>query len=178
MSEPTTDRSALAADLEGARIDLHHLVNIATDDDWSRPTSGTRWTNGQLLFHMVFGYMIVHKLLMLARIFAPLPPSISRGFARILNTATPSFDAINYHGSCLAAGVYHRRRMAAKLDRVINSLQRSLNRERDNAFRRGMYYPTRWDPYFREYMTLADIYCYPGQHYDHHRRQLTLTKLI
>jgi hypothetical protein len=24
---------------------------------------------------------------------------------------------------------------------------------------------------------LADIYRYPGQHYDHHRRQLTLTKL-
>ena len=40
-----------------------------------------------------------------------------------------------------------------------------------------MYYLTRWDPYFREYMTLADVYRYPGQHYDHHRRQLTLTKL-
>jgi hypothetical protein len=40
-----------------------------------------------------------------------------------------------------------------------------------------MYYPTRWDPHFREYMTLADVYRYPGQHYDHHHRQLTLTKL-
>jgi hypothetical protein len=26
-------------------------------------------------------------------------------------------------------------------------------------------------------MTVADIYRYPGQHYDHHRRQLTLEKL-
>jgi hypothetical protein len=177
VSEPTTNRADLAADLERARIDLHHLVDIATDDDWSRLTSGTRWTNEQLLFHMVFGCMIVQRLLMLARLFGRLPPFISRGFARILNAATPPFHAINYYGSCLAAHVYSRRRMAAKLDRVINSLQRSLNRERDNAFRRGMYYPTRWDPYFREYMTLADIYRYPGQHYDHHRRQLTLTKL-
>jgi hypothetical protein len=40
-----------------------------------------------------------------------------------------------------------------------------------------MYYPTRWNPNFREYMTLADVYRYPGQHYDDHRRQLTLTKL-
>ena len=177
MSEPTTDRSALSADLERARIDLHHLVDIAADDDWSRSTSDTRWTNEQLLFHMVFGYVIVQRLLMLARLFGRLPPSISRSFARILNAATPPFHAINYYGSCLAARVYNRGRMAAKLDRVINSLQRSLNRERDNAFRRGMYYPTRWDPYFREYMTLADVYLYAGQHYDHHRRQLTLTKL-
>jgi hypothetical protein len=37
--------------------------------------------------------------------------------------------------------------------------------------------PDAMGPYFREYMTLADVYRYPGQHYDHHRRQLTLTKL-
>jgi hypothetical protein len=67
--------------------------------------------------------------------------------------------------------------MVAKLDRVIDWLERSLIRERDNAFRRGMHCPTRWDPYFRDYMTLEDIYRYPGQHYDHHRRQLTLTRM-
>jgi len=26
-------------------------------------------------------------------------------------------------------------------------------------------------------MTLGDVYAYPGQHYDHHRRQLALAKL-
>ena len=67
--------------------------------------------------------------------------------------------------------------MGPKLDRVINALQRSLTRTDDKAFGRGMHYPTRWDPYFRDYMTLADVYRYPGQHYDHHRQQLTLVKL-
>ena len=37
-----------------------------------------------------------------------------------------------------------------------------------------MYYPTRWDPFFTGYMTLADLFRYPTQHYDFHRRQLTL----
>ena len=37
-----------------------------------------------------------------------------------------------------------------------------------------MHYPTRWDPYFTDYMTLADIYQYPTRHCAHHRRQLTL----
>jgi DinB superfamily len=171
------DRSALVADLERVRADFHHLLEIAEDDDWAKPSSGTRWTNEQLLFHMVFGYMVVQRLLILVRLIGRLPRPVSRGFARVLNAATGPFDLINYYGSCMAARVYNRNRMGARLDRVIGSLQRSLRRAPDEALHRGMHYPTRWDPYFRDYMTLADIYRYPGQHYDHHRRQLTLTKL-
>ena len=66
--------------------------------------------------------------------------------------------------------------MAAKLDRVIDALQRSLARQDQKALSRGMHFPNRWDPYFRDYMTLSDVYGYPGKHYDHHRRQLALAR--
>jgi hypothetical protein len=176
MPEPI-DRAAIAADLERVRTDLQHLIEMADDDEWIKPTKGTRWNNEELLFHMVFGYMVVQRLLLLLRLFDRLPESVSRGYARMLNAATPAFDVINYYGSCFATRIYNRKRMAAKLDRVVNSLQRSLCRAPEDAFRRGMHYPKDWDPYFRDYMTLEDVYRYPGQHYDHHRRQLTLTKL-
>ena len=123
---------------------------------------------------MVFGYMIVQRLLVLVRVFGRLPDPVSRVFARALNAATRPFHAINYYGSCAAALVYNRHRMGAKLDRVIASLQRKLDREHDDAFGRGMHYPTRWDPFFNDYMTLEDIYRYPGQHFDFHARQLTI----
>ena len=55
MSDPIVDRAALTNELERARVDFHRLLAMATDDDWGKPTSGTRWTNEQLLFHMVFG---------------------------------------------------------------------------------------------------------------------------
>ena len=42
-------------------------------DAWHGPTRGTRWTNEQLSFHMVFGYMIVHRLLILVKLFSRLP---------------------------------------------------------------------------------------------------------
>lgn len=171
------DRAAIGADLERARIDFQCLVNIAEDDDWTTLTNGTRWNNEELLFHMVFGYMVVQRLLLLVRVFDRLPDSVSRGYARLLNAVTPAFDWVNFYGSRFAARVYNRKRMAAKLDRVINSLQRSLRRTPEDVFGRGMHYPDQWDPYFRDYMTLADVYRYPGRHYDHHRRQLTLTKL-
>ncbi|MDT5255639.1 MAG: hypothetical protein QOD10_719 [Mycobacterium sp.] len=37
-----------------------------------------------------------------------------------------------------------------------------------------MRFPTRWDPYFAERMSLADVYHYATVHFDHHRRQLTI----
>ena len=177
MSEPVPDRAALMADFERVRADFQRLMALAEENDWAKPTLATRWTNEQLLFHMVFGYMVVKRLLVLVRLFGRLPDALSLGFARVLNSATRPFDAINYYGSCLAATFYNRRRMAAKLNRTIDSLERSLSRQPPGAFRRGMHYPVRWDPYFREHMTLADVYRYPGLHYDHHRQQLTMTNL-
>jgi len=59
-------------------------------------------------------------------------------------------------------------------DRVIAALQRRLDAESDTDLARGMRYPTRWDPFFQDYMTLADLYRFPTQHFDFHRRQLTL----
>jgi hypothetical protein len=38
-----------------------------------------------------------------------------------------------------------------------------------------MHYPTTWDPFFADYMTLTDIYHYPTQHFRFHQRQLTLS---
>jgi len=174
--DTTIDRAPIAADLERARVEFHRLLAEAEEQDaWTKPTRGTRWTNEQLLFHMVFGYMVVQRLLILVKVFGRLPGNASRVFARVLNAATKPFDVINYYGSCAAALVYNRRRMGAKMDRVIVSLQRKLAQESDENLRRGMYFPLRWDPFFMDYMTLADVYRYPGPHFDFHQRQLTHT---
>ena len=67
-----------------------------------------------------------------------------------------------------------RRRLAARFDRVIAALHRGLAAETEADLRRGMPYPARSDPFFKEFMTVADIYHYPTQHFGFHRRQLTL----
>ncbi|BBY45704.1 DinB family protein [Mycolicibacterium celeriflavum] len=169
------DRDGIAADLERARVRFHELLAAAGPDDWRSLTRETRWTNEQLLFHMVFGYMVVQRLLPLVRVMGRLPDRISATFARLLNAATTPFHHINYYGSCAAALVYNRHRMGAKLDRVIASLQRRLARETDDALSYGMHFPRRWDPFFSDYMTLEDVYRYPGRHFDFHARQLTFT---
>ena len=39
---------------------------------------------------------------------------------------------------------------------------------------RGMAFPSRWDPFLADYMTLADVFRYPMRHVDFHQRQLTI----
>jgi hypothetical protein len=121
--------------------------------------------------------MVTRALIVLVRIFGRLPPPASILFAAILNRAARPFHAVNYWGSRAGVLVYNRHRMAAKLDRVVDALQRRLQRERSADLRRAMSYPTLWDPYFKPCMTLADIYRYPVQHFEFHRQQLTLNRI-
>jgi hypothetical protein len=83
---------------------------------------------------------------------------------------------VNYLGSCGGAFVFRGARLSWLGDRTLAALHRHLDRETDQTLSRTMHFPVGWDPYFKEYMTLRDVYHYPTQHYYHHRRQLTLPK--
>jgi hypothetical protein len=168
------DRQAVYEDYERARHTFRQLLESASTTDLAGPTSGTKWTNKQLLWHMLFGYMVVRALLVLVRVFGRLPRGASKVFARVLNAGTVPFDWVNYAGPCGAAKVYGPRRMAAAFDHVTDSLQHRLASESEADLARCMHYPLRWDPFFKDFMTLADIYRYPTQHFDFHLRQLTL----
>ncbi|MFD7298368.1 DinB family protein [Streptomyces sp. NPDC059897] len=174
MSMSSLDRQAIHEELERARMTFHRLLDDAGDADLRRATEGTRWTNEQLLFHMLFGYILVRPLMVLLRIFGRLPRGVGRGFARLLNSGVKPFDVVNYLGPVGGARVLGRRRMGTVFDRVIAFLHHRLDTEREGDFALAMPYPTRWDPFFRDVMTLADLYHYPLQHFEFHRQQLTL----
>jgi len=93
------DRQVVRDEMEQARQGFHHLLDSATVADLRRPSNGTKWTNGQLLFHMLFGYLIVVRLLVLVRIFGRLPDGVSRVFAGLLEASSRPFHTINYVGS-------------------------------------------------------------------------------
>ncbi len=174
MSETAVDRQLVHDELERARATLHRLVASATPEELRRGTNGTRWTNGQLLFHMVFGYMVVLRLLPLVRMFGRLPGGFSRGFSASLNAGTRPFHVVNYLGSCGGALVFRGARLSARMDRTVDSLHRHLDRETDEALGRRMHFPVGWDPFFSETMSLLDVYHYGTQHFDFHLQQLAL----
>jgi DinB superfamily len=168
------DRQAIRAEFEAARATFHALLESTSEEELARPSNGTRWTNRQLLFHMMFGYMVVRALLPLVKIINHLPDS-GRVFATVLDAATAPFNIINYWGSCGGSRLYSTQQMGRKFDAVIAALERRLAAEPEANMNRSTAFPMRWDPFFKSTMTLAEVYHYPTQHFDFHKRQLTLS---
>jgi hypothetical protein len=171
------NRHDMHTEMERVRVDFRELVDTATVGELRRPTDGTKWTNEQLLFHMVFGYLLVRNLLVIVRGFSRLPDSASRRFAATLDAGSRPFHRVNYVGSLGGIRVLGYAPTERLMDRTMGALHSSLDRASDADLRRAMHFPTGWDPYFTEVMTLRDVYHYPTQHYDHHRRQLTLDRV-
>ena len=168
----------LIAELERARLDFRHLLDNATSAELRAGSDGTKWTNEQLLFHMLFGYLLVHNLQLLVKALARLPRGVSKAFAATLNAASRPFHVVNYVGSLGGARVVGHAGMERLMDVVIGRLQRSVTRTTEDSLNRGMHFPVCWDPYFKDYMTLREIYHYSTEHYDHHRQQLTVASTM
>jgi len=167
------NRRDIQAELRRAQADFHDLVARASAQDLRRRSDGTRWTNRQLLWHMVFGYLIVRTLLPLVHALGHLRRS--RRFAAALDAAHRPFHWINYAGSAGGGLLLTPHRMAAILDATVDALCRKLDQETPAALELTIHFPTRWDPYFQPTMSVLDLYHYGTQHYDHHHRQLTLS---
>ena len=73
MIESESNRADIAADMDRARVSLRATLASAADADLRRRSSGTRWTNEELLYHMVFGFMVTRALLVLVGVFGRLP---------------------------------------------------------------------------------------------------------
>jgi hypothetical protein len=170
------DATHVIREMHRARADFHRLIDGASAVDLRRPSDGTRWTNRQLLHHMVLGYVVVRTLVPLVHILGRL--GYSHGFAATLNACRRPFHLINYLGSCVGGQVLTTRALAAQLDRTIAALQRSLAAETDRSLTSTMHFPTAWDPYFTPTMSVLDVYHFGTQHFDHHRRQLTLKQRL
>lgn len=165
------DKQAVYDELATSAATFHRLLDSMSPEDMRRPTNGTKWNNEELLFHMLFGYMITVRLIWIVKLFGLLPRPFSRLFAILLNALTGPFNLVNYLGSVIGAKVYNR--MGRKFDKTCALLRRKLAAESDRSLRCGMYFPTRWDPFFKKHMTLAGVYHYPTQHFTFHSKQLS-----
>ncbi len=165
------DRAAVSREMEQARLAFETLTVAATPADLGRRAHNTRWTNRQLLFHQVFGYLIVRTLMPLVHTLGRL--GWSRRFSAALNAMRRPFHVINYLGSCAGAFFLTPNTMIRLMNRTIAALQRRLAAEPEQDLSLTMRFPPGWDPYFQSTMTVLDVYHYGTLHFDHHRHQLS-----
>jgi hypothetical protein len=120
------DREQICAELDRVGNDFRDLLDTATVAELGQPTEGTSWNNEQLLFHMLFGYLLVRNLRVLVKGFSRVPDAASKRFAATLNAGTRPFHVLNYVGSLFGARVLGHARMERLMDRVLSSLQSSV----------------------------------------------------
>lgn len=168
-------RESVLEELEHARLVFRRLVSGSSPSQLRRPSNGTRWTNGQLLFHMLLGFLVVRTLLPLVRFMGRRPRRVGRGFAATLNAAGGPFHAVNYVGGCAGGFLVRGERLMRVMDGTTRALQRRLADESESDLDLRMPFPRRWDPYFTDSMSVLEVYHYATVHFEHHRRQLTLT---
>ena len=94
-----------------------------------------------MLFHMLFGYLLVRNLRILVWGFSRLPDNASRRFVALLNAGTRPLPVINYIGSLFGARTLGYGRMEQLMDRVLSGLQASLRAQPERALDRGMHFP-------------------------------------
>jgi len=174
MTEPSFQppRAAVAAELEDARRGFHEMLASLSPEDWEGPSRNRAWTNGQLLFHIMFGFLLVPPLWRIMQLFGRLPANWSRTFARVLDYSTPLYNWINGLLPRLGTRVYGPEALARTYDRIHAQILRRLWLISEADWNRGMHYPMRWDPRFSEVMQIGAVPRWAVAHQRHHRTQL------
>jgi len=148
------------------------MADSTSGQTWTEPSHNPGWTNGQVLFHVLLGFILVLPLANILVLFGHLPSPCSRIFAGILNFSTPLFNIVNAVGPRAGARLLGRARVIRQFDRVHRAILARLERVRPRDWALAMHYPIRWDPRFQTPMHLEELFRYPVTHLRHHRSQL------
>jgi len=165
-------REEILTQLNVARASFHALVDSLSEQDFQKQSLNPGWTNGEILAHMTFGFIIINVLLPLARLWGRLPRGSSKPFAWLLNVSTRPFNWFNALGARGQGKVFSHQRIGKIFDSVYFSLLKKINSIKDNEWEHGMYYPTKWDANFDEFMTLEKLFHYPVTHFNSHLTQI------
>ncbi|HLF87986.1 MAG TPA: DinB family protein [Anaerolineales bacterium] len=167
-------RERLQSELEATRASFQALLDSLSEGDFHKQSNNPGWTNGEILFHMTLGFILIPLLAPLIRFFGRVPDHYSRLFARFLNFGTTLFNWFNALGARIGGSIYTRQRIGGEFDRAYSQILRLLDSIGVDEWQLGMYYPTKWDPLFAEYMTLENLFHYPTRHFRFHLEQISV----
>jgi hypothetical protein len=165
-------KDLILAEFETTRTVFHALLDSFSENDLRRQSRNPGWTNGEILTHMTFGFIILNALLPMARVWGYFPGWTSKIFAWTLNAFTTPFNWVNALGARFQARVFTYPRIGAVYDWAHFSLMKQINSIKEEEWERGMHYPTRWDSNFSDFMTIEKLFHYPVIHFHFHLGQI------
>ena len=177
MAEIQTNvKEDILGEFQATQMAFHKLLASLTEQDFQKQSLNPGWTNGDILAHMTFGFIIVNVLLPLAWLWGKLPKNSSKPFAWLLNAITVPFNWFNALGARMQGKVFTRTRVGIIFDKTYSSLLKKVASLKEHEMERGMYYPFKWDSNFSEFMTLEKLFHYPVLHFNFHLTQIAFRK--
>jgi hypothetical protein len=162
----------ILSSLNQARDEFHVLLGSMPEDAWKKKSLNSGWTNGEILAHITFGFIIINILLPMAKMWGKFPRQTSKPFALFLDLITRPFNWINALGARGQGKVFTHKRIAKIFDKAHLLLLSKVRSISDSEWQTGMYYPTKWDANFSEFMTLEKLLYYPVVHFKFHKGQI------
>ena len=169
---PLTVEANIRAEHDAVHEKFHALLASLSESDWHRQSLNPGWTNAEIMSHILFGFIIVAALLPLSRLWGRFPRGSSRWFAQLLDALTRPFNWINALGARMQATVFLPQRVGPIFDRVHRNLLKQIASIHEEEWQNGMYYPTKWDANFSDFMTLERVCYYPIVHFEFHAAQI------
>ena len=163
---------SIKLEFNSARNEFQKLLNLLSDDDFRKKSHNPGWNNNEILFHMLFGFMIIIPLISIIRFFGKKPKKYSAVFSKVLNSSTSLFNWINAIGARGGGMIFKRHALSYRFYKTIEALNNKLDSVSENELKQGMYYPLKWDSLFAEYMTLEKLFRYPIAHFKFHKKQI------
>jgi hypothetical protein len=142
------------------------MVASISEREWTEPSQNPGWTNGQIVFHILLGFILVMPLTRLLVFFGRLPALCSRIFAGILNLSTPLFNRINAMGPRAGARLLGRGSSPSSIRSMAPFSRGSIERalpigQRQCTIRpvgtRASKHAWTWRPYCGIRLTIYDI---------------------
>src|SRR5687767_4014555 len=101
----------IRSQLSQARADFHQVLSAMSERDFQKQSLNAGWTNGEILAHMTFGFIVINVLLPMACLWGRLPKGSSKWLAALLNGLTGPFNWINARGARGQGKVFTRQRV-------------------------------------------------------------------
>lgn len=73
-------KKVIRMELDAAHSAFHALLDSLSEEDLQEKSLNPSWTNGEVLAHVTFGFIILNVLLPMARIWRRLPKNLSKPF--------------------------------------------------------------------------------------------------
>lgn len=165
--------NSIRSEFELTRNSFHTVLASLSEEDLHKQSLNAGWTNGEILAHMLFGFIVTATLLPMTRLWGRLPKGSSKPFAWLLNAFTTPFNWVNALGARMQGKFFTYKRLGKLYDYFYTSLLKTAASIKDHQWEQGMYYPTKWDSNFNEFMTLEKLFYYPIIHYNFHLKQIS-----